>query len=132
MTTYCHILYKRSLGGKMQTQYISKSTAGYHILLAIKKRKKEILIFIRSFSRRTHPDDKAGFLCGQNRCLKTVLSILIWYKTVHGLQFFLAFCVGKSQISGYSSFFFFFLNLMARIPRKKQLENFKFNSFWLS
>lgn len=77
MTTYCNILHKTNPRKKMQTKYISKSTAGYHILLAIKKKKSEILIFIRSFSPRTHPDDKAGFLCGQNRCVKTLLSTLI-------------------------------------------------------
>lgn len=95
--------------GKMQTWYISKSTAVYHILLAIKKKRK-ILIFIKSFSRRTHPDDKAGFLQGQSRCTKTVLSILICTR----LQFSPAFCVMKSQISGYSFFCPKKKNLMAR------------------
>lgn len=42
----------------------------------------EILIFIRTLSLGTHLLYEAGFLCGQNRCRKTLLSIYIWYKTV--------------------------------------------------
>lgn len=74
MTTYWNILYKKR---SEKTENNIQADSQLDTIPNLPLQKIEILIFIRTLSLRTLLLYEAGFLCGQNRCKKTLLSIYI-------------------------------------------------------